>query len=469
MISDKLYDLFLAQTDLELTDEQQEVLGKLAVFITQSDERIFILRGYAGTGKSTIISIVAQTLKSMKMKSHLLAPTGRAAKVMNSYSGMPAYTIHKRIYRQKGSSDGFGKFALNFNKSKSSLFIVDEASMIDTETAGNSIFGSGNLFSDLMAFVFNDQDNKMMLVGDIAQLPPVKREKSFALDENFVKDFSFRPTESYTLTTIMRQAADSLIIKNASVIRNIPGDEVAISVEFQTGDPVIAVNGEDAVNAIEDSYNAVGQENTIVITRSNRAAVVYNQGIRNRILWKEEELSVGDQLMVVKNNYFWPIPDAAFNFIANGDMIVVDRIMGYEELYDLRFANILMHFLDFPEIEMEVKILLDVLSSNEASLNYDVRKQFYETLQKEYGHLRTKRKIYEAIRKDTYFNALEVKFAYAVTCHKSQGGQWQHVFIEQEQFNRSEPDVTYLKWIYTAMTRATEKVYLINFTPKFLK
>ena len=469
MISDKLYDLFLAKTDLELTDEQQEVLQKLAVFVTQPDERIFILRGYAGTGKSTIISIVAQTLKSMKMKSHLLAPTGRAAKVMNSYSGMPAYTIHKRIYRQKSSSDGFGKFALNFNKSKSSLFIIDEASMIDTETAGNSIFGSGNLFSDLMEFVFNNQDNKLLLVGDIAQLPPVKREKSFALDENFVKDFSFRPTESFTLTSIMRQAADSLIIKNASAIRNTSEGNTAISVGFQTGDTVVAVNGEDAVNAIEDSYNAVGQENTIVITRSNRAAVVYNQGIRNRILWKEEELAVGDQLMVVKNNYFWTIPDTAFNFIANGDMIVVDKIMGYEELYDLRFANILMHFLDFPEIEMEVKILLDVLSSNEASLNYDVRKQFYETLQKEYAHFRTKRKIYEAIRNDEYFNALEVKFAYAVTCHKSQGGQWQHVFIEQEQFNRNEPDADYLKWVYTAMTRATEKVFLINFKPEFIK
>ena len=469
MISDKLYDLFLAQTDLELTDEQQEVLKKIAVFVTQPDERIFILRGYAGTGKSTIISIVAKTLKSLKIKSHLLAPTGRAAKVMNSYSGMPAYTIHKRIYRQKSSSDGFGKFALNFNKSKSSLFIIDEASMIDTDTAENSIFGSGNLFSDLMAFVFNDQGNKMMLVGDIAQLPPVKREKSFALDENFVKDFSFRPTESYTLTTVMRQAAESLIIKNASVIRNISGDDAAISVEFETGNSVIAVDGEEAVNAIEDSYNTVGQENTIVITRSNRAAVTYNQGIRNRILWKEEELAVGDQLMVVKNNYFWTIPDAAFNFIANGDMIVVDRIMGYEELYNLRFANILMHFLDFPEIEMEVKILLDVLSSNEASLNYDVRKQFYETLRKEYAHLRTKRKIYEAIRNDKYFNALEVKFAYAVTCHKSQGGQWQHIFIEQEQFNRNELDANYLKWIYTAITRATEKVYLINFKPKFIR
>ena len=469
MISDKLYSLFLSQTNLELTGEQQEVLQRLAVFVTQPDERIFILRGYAGTGKSSIISIVAQTLKKLKIKSFLLAPTGRAAKVMNSYSGMPAYTIHKRIYRQKSSSDGFGKFALNFNKSKSSLFIIDESSMIDTETAGNSIFGSGNLFSDLMEYVFNGQDNKVLLVGDVAQLPPVKREKSLALDENFVRNFSFRSTESFTLTTVMRQAADSLIVKNASVIRSTSIDEMPVSVNFQTGDTVVSVNGEDAVNAIEDSYNAVGQENTIVITRSNRAAVVYNQGIRNRILWKEEELAVGDQLMVVKNNYFWSIPDAAFNFIANGDMIVVDKITGYEELYDLRFADIKMHFLDFPEIEMDVKILLNVLSTNEASLNYDVRKQFYETLQKEYAHLRAKRKIFEAIRNDSYFNALEVKFAYAITCHKSQGGQWQHVFIEQEQFNRNEPDADYLKWIYTAMTRATKKVFLINFKPDFFE
>jgi len=245
MISDKLYNLFLSQTNLELTGEQQEVLQRLAVFVTQPDERIFILRGYAGTGKSTIISIVAQTLKSMKMKSHLLAPTGRAAKVMNSYSGMPAYTIHKRIYRQKSSSDGFGKFALNFNKSKSSLFIIDESSMIDTETAGNSIFGSGNLFSDLMEYVFNGQDNKVLLVGDVAQLPPVKREKSLALDENFVKNFSFRSTESFTLTTVMRQAADSLIVKNASVIRSTSIDEMPVSVNFQTGDTVVSVNGED--------------------------------------------------------------------------------------------------------------------------------------------------------------------------------------------------------------------------------
>ncbi len=469
MISDKLYKLFLSKTSLELTGEQKELLQQLAVFVTQPDERIFILRGYAGTGKSTIISIVAQTLKSMKMKSHLLAPTGRAAKVMNSYSEIPAYTIHKKIYRQKSSSDGFGKFALNFNKSKSSLFIIDEASMIDTETAGNSIFGSGNLFRDMMNFIFNNQGNKLLLVGDIAQLPPVKREKSLALDEAFVKDFSFLPTVSFTLTIIMRQVADSLIVKNASVIRSISVDEIPVSLNLKTGDSVISVNGEEAVNAIEDSYNAVGQENTIVITRSNKAAVVYNQGIRNRILWKEEELAVGDQLMVVKNNYSWTIPDAAFNFIANGDMIVVDKIIDYESLYNLHFANIQMHFLDFPEIEMDVKILLDVLSSNEASLNYDLRKQLYETLQKEYAPLRTKRKIYEAIRNDNYFNALEVKFAYAVTCHKSQGGQWQHVFIEQEQFNRMPPDADYLKWIYTAITRATEKVFLINFNPDFFE
>jgi len=468
MISDKLYDIFLSKTDLELTGEQKEVLHQLAVFVTQPDERIFILRGYAGTGKSTIISIVAQFLKSMHMKSHLLAPTGRAAKVMNNYSGMPAYTIHKKIYRQKSASDAFGKFALNFNKSKSALFIIDEASMIDTETADNSIFGSGNLFADLLEFVFNDSSNKILLVGDIAQLPPVKREKSLALDEAFVKDYSYRPTQSFTLKKVMRQAADSLIVKNASDIRLINTDELPISVNFRTGDTVKSVSGEEAVNAIEDSYNSVGQENTIVITRSNRAAVVYNQGIRNRILWKEDELAVGDQLMVVKNNYFWPIPDAAFNFIANGDMIVVDNIKNYEDLYNLRFANIRMHFLDFPEIEMETKILLDVLSSNEASLNYDMRKHLYETLQKEYAYLRTKRKIYEAIKNDSYFNALEVKFAYAVTCHKSQGGQWKHVFIEQEQFNRTAPDADYLKWIYTAMTRATEKVFLINFNSKFL-
>jgi len=470
MIYNKLYELLLANSDLELTEEQKEMLLKFSVFVTKPDERIFILKGYAGTGKSTIISIIAQTLRKIKIKSWLLAPTGRAAKVMTHYSGLPAYTIHKKIYRQKSSSDGFGNFALNHNKSKSAIFIVDEASMIDTEVIDNSIFGSGNLFRDLTDFVFNGFGNKILFVGDIAQLPPVNREKSFVLDETFVKEYLSKPTDSFILTDVMRQVANSLVVKNASIIRHIDknNEKVPFQLKFQTGDTVVPISGEDVVTAIENSYNDVGQDNTIVITRSNRAAVTYNQGIRNRILWKEEALSVGDQLMIVKNNYYWTIPDTAFNFIANGDMIVVDKIINYEENYNLHFADVSVHFLDFPNIEMDVKILLDTLTTNEAALNFDVRKHFYESLKEEYVHLRTKRKIYEAIRNDKYFNAMEVKFAYAITCHKAQGGQWKHVFIEQEQFNRDVFGTDYLKWIYTAITRATEKVYLINFNPEFL-
>lgn len=467
MLADKLYKLLLSETSLELTDDQKQVLKKIAEFIILPEERIFILRGYAGTGKSTIVSIVAQTLKKLKRTTYLLSPTGRAAKVLSGYAHCPAFTIHKKIYRQKKSKDGFGHFDIGFNKSKSALFIVDEASMIDTETAGNSIFGTGNLFNDLISYIFNDNGNKLLLVGDTAQLPPVKRPKSFALDEKFVERFAF-PIDWFTLTTIMRQIENSLIVKNASQIRKLSLDNLeSTKLKFLLGSEVITVPNDELIGRLEDSYNSVGQDNTIVITRSNRAAVKYNQGIRNRILWKEEELCVDDQLMVVKNNYFWQIHEAPFNFIANGDIVVIDRIYNYESIYDLRFVNVKIHFLDFPEVQMDTKILLDVLSSNEPALNYEVRKNLYKTIAEDYAYLRTKRKIFEAIRSDPYFNAIEVKYAYAVTCHKSQGGQWKHVYIEQESFNRNPIDADYLKWIYTAITRATEKIFLINFNEVF--
>jgi exodeoxyribonuclease-5 len=350
---------------------------------------------------------------------------------------------------------------------KNGVFIVDEASMVNSGVQENTSFGSGDLLEDLIRFVFNSGENKLIFVGDIAQLPPVKQTLSPALNTDTLMRF-FYPVETGNLTQVMRHKARSGIIRNATHIRQCLKSQSFDALKLTTSTDVLSISGNEIVERIEQSYDTVGVDETVIITRSNKAAVVYNKGVRQQVLWNENILDTGDSLVVVKNNYFWIDNSENTDFIANGDIIKVLEVNYYEELYGFRFADVVIGFTDYPDKEITVKILLESLESNTASLEYDKRKLLFEAVGKDYEHIRGRKKRYKAILDNPYFNALEVKYAYALTCHKAQGGQWKHVYIEQEGFNRQEEfDESYLRWLYTAFTRASETVFLVNFRDRF--
>ena len=467
MTDKDLFKLLVQHSKFDLTDDQHHVLQSVATFLMQPEERIFVINGYAGTGKTTLIGIIANTLSALKKKLVLMAPTGRAAKVMTVHSGYKSTTIHKHIFRQASQTDLYGKFVLDFNKLKNGVFIVDEASMVNSGVQENTSFGSGDLLEDLIRFVFNSGENKLIFVGDIAQLPPVKQTLSPALNTDTLMRF-FYPVETGNLTQVMRHKARSGIIRNATHIRQCLKSQSFDALKLTTSTDVLSISGNEIVERIEQSYDTVGVDETVIITRSNKAAVVYNKGIRQQVLWNENILDTGDSLVVVKNNYFWIDNSENTDFIANGDIIKVLEVNYYEELYGFRFADVVIGFTDYPDKEITVKILLESLESNTASLEYDKRKLLFEAVGKDYEHIRGRKKRYKAILDNPYFNALEVKYAYALTCHKAQGGQWKHVYIEQEGFNRQEEfDESYLRWLYTAFTRASETVFLVNFRDRF--
>ena len=466
MLNEKLYTEFVKSTSLNLTGGQDEALKKIAKFITNTEEGIFVLKGYAGTGKTTIISILTNVLNRYGMPVVLLAPTGRAAKVISDISGKPAFTIHKYIYRKNTSKGYEGKFGLNFNRLKNALFIVDEASMINIKNSGEkNIFGSGSLLSDLIEFVFNDNGNKLLLVGDNAQLPPVGDEYAYALSEDYLKGFGYG-TNSFELTEVTRQALDSGIINNATNVRNVITGTTD-NIKLQTATDVIVPDKSEIWELIENAYDKYGKEETVIITVSNKAANQYNATIRRRIFDYDEEITDGDILMVVKNNYLWTEGINEIPFIANGDFIRLNRIYDFEEKYGFRFADVSISLLYYPDIELDVKLILDTLYAPSPSLGYEDKMEFYnllmEEIKEEKGRRISKRKIYDLIMENPYFNALEVKFAYAVTCHKAQGGQWDTVFVDRGHFNFVPHDSAYYRWLYTALTRAKERVYLINF------
>ena len=452
------------------TNDQSEALRKIADFIIDNtNDVIFLMTGYAGTGKTSLISSVVKTLDLLRMRSVLLAPTGRAAKVLASFSGKQAFTIHKKIYRQQSSKEGMGSFKLDRNLSKETFFIVDEASMISNSSSDTSPFGSGRLLDDLLEYVYTGTNCKLIIVGDTAQLPPVGSALSPALDPSLLKQYGFGIVTA-ELRQVMRQSETSGILMNATRVRHQIAENNLNhpSIDISGFGDVMRLSGEELIEEISTSYGICGLEGTIIVVNSNKQANRYNQGIRNRIFFREEEISAGDMVMVVKNNYFYTDEEDSEGpgFIANGDIAEIKRIRKYEERYGFRFADMVLWFNDY-ELEIETKVMLDVLNLDTPSLPSERNRELFNNILTDYIYIRTRRKQYEAIRKDPYFNALQIKFSYAVTCHKAQGGQWERVFVDQGMFNRNEISIDYLRWFYTALTRATEKVYLVNFSEDY--
>jgi exodeoxyribonuclease-5 len=453
------------------TDDQSSALKKIAGYICDNNnDIIFLMTGYAGTGKTSVISSVVKTLDLLRMKSVLLAPTGRAAKVLSSYSGRQAFTIHKKIYRQKSSKDGIGSFSLDRNLHKDTFFIVDEASMVSNITADAALFGSGRVLDDLIEYVYSGTDCKLIIVGDTAQLPPVGSAVSPALDTASISGYGFGLI-TCELKQVVRQSETSGVLMNATRIRLQVAEKNLDhpSIDCINYKDTIRISGDELIDEISTAYGACGVEGTIIVVNSNKLANRYNQGIRNRIFFREEEISTGDMVMVVKNNYFIIEEDEnGAGFIANGDIAEVKRIRKYEERYGFRFADMVLYFADY-NLEIESKVMMDVLHLDTPALPTEKNKELFQNVLSDYVHIKTRRKQYDAVKKDPYFNALQIKFAYAVTCHKAQGGQWERVFIDQGMFNRNEITIDYLRWFYTALTRSTDKAYLVNFSDNFFK
>lgn len=454
----------------EPTASQEELIKNLAIFTMESSGgSVLVVKGYAGTGKTSTLSAFVKVIKSLGYKVVLLAPTGRAAKVFTAYANVNAYTIHKKIYRQKTSKDGFGKFILDKNLHTRTIFIVDEASMIANQGMEGSAFGSGYVLNDLFEYVNNDKNCNLILVGDVAQLPPVGLSISPALDMGELSVFS-SDVSLNELRDVVRQETDSGVLSIATLLRLKidEGNTLLPIIETKSYDDFVGLHGSELIEAITESYDRVGIEETLVICRSNKRANKYNQGIRNQILWREEEIAAGDLLMVVKNNYYWLNAYKEADFIANGDIIEILKVHGYKELYGFRFAICSINLVDY-NIELEVKLLLDALHSEAASLNQEENKKLFYNVLEDYQDLSPRKKQYDAVKNNAYFNALQVKYAYAVTCHKAQGGQWKEVYIDAGYLTAEMIDVEYLRWLYTAVTRATEKVYLVNFPKDMVK
>ena len=465
------YKLLLQDLGFQAKIKQDIALQQLSSFVVDDQkEGIFLLKGYAGTGKTTIISTLVKNLWKVRKSGVLLAPTGRAAKVIAGYSGREAFTIHKKIYFPKKKSGTGIQFVLQPNKHKSCIFIVDEASMIPDVNSDSGMYENGSLLDDLVHYVDSGFRCRLIFIGDMAQLPPVKLEVSPALEEDNLRKTFLKEVTHIELDEVVRQEEESDILRNATRIREALREEFYESFSFElTGkkDVIRLIDGYEIMEAIEDAYRELGHEDTTIIVRSNKRANLYNQQIRSRILFQEEEISAGDYLMVVKNNYFWVKPKSEAGFIANGDIIKVLDILAIKELYGFRFAEIRAQMVDYPNMPpLETVVLLDTLQSNNASLTYEESNRLYQEVMKDYEDEKTKYKKFLKVKNNRFFNALQVKFSYAMTCHKSQGGQWKTVFVEQpylsDGINRD-----YLRWLYTAVTRAQEKLYLIGFKDDF--
>ena len=451
------------------TAQQRDVFALLETFLTSiKDDDCFILKGYAGTGKTTLISALVKVLPKIKLKSVLLAPTGRAAKVISNYSGKKAFTIHKKIYRKKVAASPEMNFVLGDNIMENTLFIVDEASMISDQVHD---YSRQSLLQDLISYVYNGKNCKLMLVGDTAQLPPVGSAISPALNKQFVSDEFRLSVFTYELTDVVRQEKESGILFNATKLRELvrKGEEVFPKFKIRGYKDIFRMTGERLVEGLNYAYDKYGMENTIVICRSNKNANAYNQNIRNRILYREEELSGGDHIMVVRNNYFWLKPeDNSGDFIANGDIARIRKVRRTEEQYGFRFAELVIELLDYPDEEpLSCKVMLDTLYSETPSLSNADNKRFYEAVLQDYMHIENKKFMMEELKKDPYYNALQIKFAFAVTCHKAQGGQWPAVFIDQGYLTDEMLNTEFLRWLYTGVTRSNKELFLVNFSDQF--
>lgn len=475
MIIDELKYKILQQFGFPPTQEQAHALEVFAEFLTDRDPHVvMLLRGSAGTGKTTLSGAIVRTLKEIHQKVMLLAPTGRAAKVFSLNSGSPAYTIHRRIYREKSFSGVEGQFNLNDNLYTDTLFMVDEASMIANMGLGGMSFGSGCLLDDLVHFVYQGRNDRLLLIGDKAQLPPVGEEESPALHAAMLEGYGLKVYEC-DLNEVLRQSEKSGILYNATMIRQmITHDDITQlpKIHFAGYSDIKPMPGAELIEALADSYHHVGLDDTIVVTRSNKRANIFNQGIRNMVLDREEELSQGDILMIVKNNYYWMEEERKNNnklqsneipaFLANGDRAKVLKVRRRIDLYGFRFATLLLQFPDYGNYELEATVLLDTLTSEAPALTHEQQEQLFHQIEEDYQDIPLKADRMKAIRQDQFFNALQVKFAYAVTCHKAQGGQWAHVYVDQGYMTDDMLNPDYIHWLYTAFTRATEMLYLVN-------
>ena len=503
MMIDELKYKILQQFGFSPTQEQEHALEVFAEFLTDRDPHaVMILRGSAGTGKTTLSGAIVRTLKEIRQKVMLLAPTGRAAKVFSLNSGSPAYTIHRRIYREKSFSGVEGQFNLNDNLYTDTLFMVDEASMIANMGLGGMSFGSGCLLDDLVHFVYQGRNDRLLLIGDKAQLPPVGEEESPALHAAMLEGYGLKVYEC-DLNEVLRQSEKSGILYNATMIRQmITHDDITQlpKIHFAGYSDIKPMPGAELIEALADSYHHVGLDDTIVVTRSNKRANIFNQGIRNMVLDREEELSQGDILMIVKNNYYWmeeerkkikekeieerrvksegtesgtathKVQSSKFQvqsneipaFLANGDRAKVLKVRRRIDLYGFRFATLLLQFPDYDNYELEATVLLDTLTSEAPALTHEQQEQLFHQIEEDYQDIPLKADRMKAIRQDQFFNALQVKFAYAVTCHKAQGGQWAHVYVDQGYMTDDMLNPDYIHWLYTAFTRATEMLYLVN-------
>lgn len=457
----------------EPTVKQDNALQMVSKFLlSQNYEELFLLKGYAGTGKTSIVGTLVKNSWKINKNLVLLAPTGRAAKVISNYSNKEAFTIHKKIYYPKSKKGGGISFSLQKNKHKNTIFIVDESSMIPDTSPDSILFDKGSLLSDLIQYVYSGHQCKLILIGDTAQLPPIKLDISPALDKATLENYFNKKVVTIELDEVVRQEKGSGILWNASCIRESLEDEFYDTFKFEKEnfpDIIRPYDGQELMSALEDSYLNSGDEESVFIVRSNKRAFLYNQNIRSRILYKEEELSVGDHLMVVKNNYFWLETTSEAGFIANGDIIEILEIYSIKELYGFKFATVNVKMIDYPRMAaFETVLILDTLSSEIASLSFEDSNKLYQEVLKDYEHETSKYKKFLSVKKNIYFNALQVKFSYAITCHKSQGGQWDTVFVEQPYLPNGI-DKDYLRWLYTAITRAKKKLYLIGFKDNFFR
>ena len=466
MTSSQFYSVLQKQFPFQPTVKQDIFFQKIAEFLTNTNkDEIFVLKGYAGTGKTTVISTIVNNLGEINKKYVLLAPTGRAAKVIANYSNKPAFTIHKKIYFPKKGKSGGVSFTMKENKHTNAVFIIDESSMISDVNTEAKLYENGSLLDDLISFVYNGQNCKMILLGDTAQLPPVQLDVSPALDtEKLALNYN-KEIFSIELDEVMRQEEFSGILHNATELRELMKSSFLDTFKFNLKgykDIVRLTDGFDIQDAIQSAYSNYSIEDTCFIVRSNKRANQYNQQIRTRILDKESDLSVGDYLMVVKNNYFWLKETDEAGFIANGDIVEVLEIFGFKELYDFKFAKVKIRMVDYPDQKpFETVLLLDTITSESPSLTYEESNRLYNEVMKDYEGEAQYRKFLK-VKSNEYFNALQVKFSYAITCHKSQGGQWNTVFVEQPYLPNGI-DLDYIRWLYTAVTRAKDKLYLIGF------
>ena len=452
------------------TNEQLFALNILADFLLSANENsALLLKGYAGTGKTSLVGALVKTMSGLKQKSVLLAPTGRAAKVLSSYAGQQAFTIHKKIYRQNAFSNDLSAFHPSDNLHKDTLFIVDEASMISNQGIDSHYFGSGRLLDDLVHYVYSGENCRLMLMGDTAQLPPVMQVESPALQADILKGYNLQVDE-IQLTEVVRQDLNSGILYNATLLRDsLRNNRVEIYPKLTVKGfaDIQMINGSELIEAISNAYSKDGLDDTIVISRSNKRANIYNNGIRNQILYREEELSTGDRLMIVKNNYFWTRNNKEIDFIANGEIVQVLRVRNESHVYGFRFCDVTVRFQDY-DMELDIKILLDTLQTEAPALPKELNDKLFYTILEDYQDISTKSGKMKKMKENPHYNVVQVKYAYAITCHKAQGGQWKNVFLDIGYMTEEMLGENFYRWLYTAMTRATDRLYLVNLPEEFV-